>query len=145
MAIMRDGTLRVYEEGVNSVQEMLDDGVRDTFGGFGPIIVRNGVVRNIQNNPVVSDTFRVTTSARTIHGIASNGDYIGIVVSGHSSSGTGLTGNEMGNLARREGCVDAVVDDGGGSSQLYANGKYIRCSSDRGGQRPRRAVVEFKN
>lgn len=145
MAIMRDGTLRVYEEGVDSVQKMLDDGVRDTFGGFGPLIVKNGVVRNIMNNPVVSDSFRVITSARTIHGIASNGDYIGIVVSGHSSSGTGLTGNEMGNLARREGCVDAVVDDGGGSSQLYANGKYMRCSSDRGGQRPRRAVVGFKN
>lgn len=145
MATMQDGTLRVFEEGVDSVDDILAAGVIDTFGGFGPLIVRNGVVRDIQSNPNVSDTWRKTVSARTIHGIAANGDYIGIVVSGHSSSGTGLTGNELGNLARREGCVDAVADDGGGSTQLYATGKYVRCSSDRGGQRPRRAAVEIKN
>src|SRR5699024_418469 len=51
MATMQDGTLRVFEEGVDSVDDMLAAGVVDTFGGFGPLIVKDGVVRDILSNP----------------------------------------------------------------------------------------------
>src|SRR5699024_2350232 len=143
IARMGDGTFRMYRQSDgDTASSMVADGVVDAWG-FGPIVLNEGVVRSISDDDYWGVFAANVKSARTIYGYAQNGDFIIIVVTGTSNSDYGIGGSTIGELAKTAGCYSAIVDDGGGSSQLYVNGAYERMSSDRGGISERRSVIEL--
>src|SRR5699024_1404031 len=93
------------------------------------------VVRTF-NNAAYWGQFQTLNSARTIHGYDNQNNFYIISIGGHSRSEFGVGGSAMGQIAQQAGCTNAIVLDGGGSTQLYANSQYQRMSSDRGGPRP---------
>ena len=132
LLLMRDGTLRAARarHGKTAAQYVAE-GAYSSFG-YGPICVENGLLRDIMK-PEFSG-FTTELSARTILGQTMSGDFVIITVDGKSGS-SGITGNTMGNLAVSEGCVIAVVLDGGGTTQTMWRGDVVHPSSDAAGQR----------
>ena len=43
----------------------------------------------------------------------------------HNNNAEGITLKELANFMLEQGCISAINLDGGGSSSLYINGKYI--------------------
>lgn len=43
----------------------------------------------------------------------------------HSNNAEGITLKELANFVLEQGCISAINLDGGGSSSLYIQGKYI--------------------
>lgn len=120
-----------YKSDARTAAQYIASGAMDSFG-YGPIIVANGAVRDIESSGAYSG-FVNTPAARVIVGQHTSGDYLIIIVSGSESAG--IKGNAMGTLAVTEGAQVAIVEDGGGSSQIIWQGDRVFPSSDTTGQR----------
>ena len=135
----KDGTFRAYGiQWGDSAASMIADGVTESYG-FGPILVRNGVAQNIEALTYYGSLVNAAnTSARTILGSTVNGDIKVITVSGESGDpdGVGVAGNNIVSLANQERLYNAVLLDGGGSTQAASNGVVFHPSSDSAGLRP---------
>jgi exopolysaccharide biosynthesis protein len=59
-----------------------------------------------------------------------------VVVDGRYPLSDGLYMNEIADVMQSLGCIHAMNLDGGGSTNLYANGKTINRPSDATGARP---------
>lgn len=135
-ALLNDGTFKAYSEILgDTLTDMVDDGVRHSWS-FGPIVVRDGAVRDIESDPGLWGSFATERTARTLIGWTVNNDVKIISIPGHPSSIYGVVGNQLGALAVAEGCVCAVMMDGGGSTQLFTDGGYSVASYDGGAKRP---------
>lgn len=129
-----DGTSKMYStRWGDTAASMVADGVVDCFG-FGPTLVRNGVKENIEANAQWGG-LNTTDSGRQILGQSATGDIIIISVFGITGS-LGIKGNECADIAALHGCYNAVMLDGGGSTQAMVNGTYSHVSSDASLQRP---------
>ncbi len=132
LLLQRDGTLRAARATDNkTAQQYVSEGAIASFG-YGPICVENGARRNINTSQFSG--FSTEVSARTILGQTASGEFVIIIVDGKSGS-YGIAGNTIGDLALSEGCVIAIILDGGGTTQAMWRGDLIHPSTDAAGQR----------
>lgn len=129
LGILADGRFKILEPSLgDTAASALAAGVVDTFT-YGPPLVKDGVVRNL--TAVMAEwPDMVTLRPRTILGQSSTGDIIMIVVEGDTTESPGIGGQDMAALAFAEGCYQALLVDGGGSSQARVDGGILSQSSD---------------
>jgi exopolysaccharide biosynthesis protein len=127
LAIYKDGTMKVYDETEVSADQLLADGVWNTFS-FGPILLDQGDI------PDGLDTYEPVSNAkhpiqgsqpRTGIGIIDANHFVFVVVDGRSSSSTGVTLEEFAEIFKSLGCTTAYNLDGGGSSTMYFQGQIV--------------------
>ncbi len=93
---------------------------RDVLGG-GPILIRDGEI----NIPIDEEVFFGTSipqvHPRTAAGITKYGDLILLLVDGRQLISRGVNLQELAQILKDLGCVQAINLDGGGSSALVVN------------------------
>jgi uncharacterized protein YigE (DUF2233 family) len=120
LAIMPDGTLRVFSRGETSAKKLLKMGVKDTFS-FGPTLIRDGKITPRLNKMRLS-----IANPRSGIGMIEKGHYIGIVVEGRNpKSCRGVTFREFAQMFADLGCTVAYNLDGGVSSAMVFMGKNL--------------------
>ena len=70
---------------------------------------------------------------RTAIGYTKSGNLIMLTADGREGASIGLTLNELANLMKELGCVNAMNLDGGGSTVMYINGKVVNKPAVQGG------------
>lgn len=106
-------------DGEKELKKLLDEGTVQTALQVGPRLVRNGKVETDPVGEGFKDPKVLTSSgARSAIGITSDGKLIIVT----TSSGTI---KELAEVMVKLNSVEAMNLDGGASSGLYANGKYI--------------------
>jgi exopolysaccharide biosynthesis protein len=145
LALYTDGTMKVYDETQTSADQLLADGVWNTYS-FGPALLIDGVVPvpdklstyEVVTNPVYPIQGR---NPRTGIGLIDANHFVAIVVDGrHPGYSRGVTLEEFAQMFKDLGCTTAYNLDGGGSATMYFRGHVInspRTNSppDKGGQR----------
>lgn len=132
LALMKDGSWRTFTDSASTAQQVVAAGA-DTTWGFGPLVVVNGAVRGDLGDSAKWTDWVTSLSGRHLMGYNAAGDAIFILVKGTTGT-TGIAGVEMGNVALRHGCVNAIMLDGGGSVQ-GRTAHLFHPSSDAGGNR----------
>ena len=119
LCLYADGTLSVIREKEANVDEMLAQGLTDSWS-FGPILVENGVIPDSFNSPVKSN------NPRTALGQRADGSYVAVVVDGRlEGHSRGMNITELAQYLYDLGCVNAYNLDGGMTSCMYFNGNVI--------------------
>lgn len=119
--------------GTMTGKDALNRGMRDALS-FGPILIVNGNVAKINGagsglNP------------RTAIGQRKDGKVLLLVIDGRQANSLGASYQDIVNIMLEYGAINAANLDGGSSSQMYYEGKYINnCSSLYG---PRRMPTSF--
>ncbi|URG18055.1 tail spike protein [Curtobacterium phage Ayka] len=127
IGIDANGVIRCYSAlRGDTAASMVAAGVVHAWS-YGPNLIVDGVAQDLTAKNW--QYFLTEISARTIIGQRANGDIVIIGTVGKTNV-DGITGNDMVLLAQREGLVNASTFDGGGSTQIYANGFYTIPSSD---------------
>lgn len=138
LALFSDGTMQAYNEEETSADELLAQGVTNTFS-FGPVLVDDGVAVTDFSNVSVDTNFGNRSidgsNPRTGIGIISPNHYVFVVVDGRQEGySKGMTLNEFAQLFKDLGATEAYNLDGGGSSTMYFNGRVVNSPSNNGGQ-----------
>lgn len=116
LAVMPDGTLRIYRAKRITAQELLDMGVKDSFA-FGPILVENGVAAFRPEDETGVYTMRV--------GFGYSDPFHYIVGVAMRDRELQMTMTELSQLFARYGCRVAYNFDGGHSTSLVFMGKEL--------------------
>lgn len=91
----------------------------ETMIEAGPLLLLNGIIVAEQNNAAFSEDKITQNPAQcSAIGVKPNGHVIMV-------TGANLKTIELANIMHQLGCIAATNLDGGASSALYANGKYI--------------------
>lgn len=126
MAVMPDGSLKVFEPGGTNAKSLQAQGVKDAFS-FGPILVKDGRI-----HPSVKHHYLWLHNWRSAIGQVSPGHYICIV----AINGIDLT--QLAQLFVDNHCTTAYNLDGGHSSTIVFMGEQLYKQSpgdDNGEQR----------
>lgn len=138
LAIYEDGTMQVYDETEVSAEELLADGVWNTYS-FGPaLLVDGGIVDGIEAYEADPNTRHGIqgTNPRTGIGIVEAGHFVLVVVDGRNEGySRGVTPTEFATVFQDLGCTTAYNLDGGGSTTLYFMGEVINEPSQQRGER----------
>ncbi|WP_138493618.1 phosphodiester glycosidase family protein [Paenibacillus pinistramenti] len=139
LALFNDGTMKTYDEEETSADELLAEGVTNTFS-FGPILVKDGVAVDNFDNVSIDTNFGNRSideaNPRTGVGIISPNHYVFVVVDGRQENySRGMTLNEFAQLFEDLGATDAYNLDGGGSSTMYFNGRVVNSPGSKGEER----------
>ncbi len=143
LAFFPDMSLRVFEPGEITAQELLDQGVVNAYS-FGPTLVNNGVivedmknVRRINNPP----------NPRCGIGMIEPGHLVAIVVEGRINRSRGLSMEEFAGLFIQQGCTVAYNFDGGASASIVFLGNMCNSTRNDGvdylGPRPLVDMITF--
>lgn len=125
LAIMPDGTLKVFSAGEIKAVDLLALGVQDTFS-FGPYLINNSVI-----NPNLSKARLERANPRTGIGMIEKGHYIAIVVEGRNpQDNRGVTFEEYAQMFADLGCTVAYNFDGGASSAMVFMGNTLNLSTE---------------
>jgi len=129
LAFYRDGTMKIYDEMQTSAQQLLDDGVWNTFS-FGPALIENSAVVDDFGRVEIDTNFGNHSiqgeNPRTGVGIIDENHFIFVVVDGRSRGySRGVTLEEFAQIFADLGCTDAYNLDGGGSSVMYFMGRLV--------------------
>jgi exopolysaccharide biosynthesis protein len=110
--------------------------------GGGPVLLQNGELFITNNQEKLFSGKAVNDKhPRTAMGYTKNGKLIILVVEGRNPGvAEGADLNQLANILKSLGCVEALNLDGGGSSCMLVNGKETIKPSDASGQRPVPAV-----
>ena len=105
-------------------------GVNHILSG-GPYLVKDGEV-------FVDMTAEKLTSVggrnpRTAIGYTKDNNLILLTADGREGASIGLTLNELANMMKQLGCINAMNLDGGGSTVMYVNGKVVNKPAVTGG------------
>ena len=100
---------------------------------YGPTLIENGEVR------AGLDT--TSQEPRTAVGQRADGKVVLLALQGRQLQALGVTCRELATIMRGYGCVDAGNLDGGASSDMYFQGKYLNVCNTSGGPRPIPTVV----
>ena len=126
----------IFVVGYMSPQKAVEKGIRDAVS-FGPALIVNGVMSSINGtgggmNP------------RTVIGQRKDGAVLLLVVDGRQAGSFGATYQDVANIMRDYGAVNAFNLDGGSSSAMYYNGRIINSVSTGGPLRdlPTSIIVE---
>ncbi len=97
---------------------------------FGPILISNGV-------PTDPMYFERGVNPRTAIGQRADGAIIMLVIDGRQVHSIGATYQDLSDLLLSYGAVNACNMDGGSSTVMYYNGRYVNsCSAEGGNPRP---------
>lgn len=139
LALLDDGTLKTYDEKSTSSDELLEEGVTNTWS-FGPILVKDGEIAGDFDSVKIDTNFgnRSIQSAnpRTGIGMIAPNRFVFVVVDGRSSGySRGMTLTEFANLFKELGATEAYNLDGGGSSTMYFKGRVVNDPLGKGNER----------
>ncbi|MBB6734616.1 phosphodiester glycosidase family protein [Cohnella sp. CBP 2801] len=139
LALLSDGTLQTYDEEETSSDELLAEGVTDTWS-FGPILLQNGEAAGDFGSVKIDQNFGNRSiqdaNPRTGIGMISPNHFLFIVVDGRSSGySRGMTLAEFANLFKDLGATEAYNLDGGGSSTMYFMGRVVNDPLGKGNER----------
>jgi len=110
--------------------------VSDFAVGGGPRLLTDGEITVTWQEEHFTKSFAETRAPRTAVGVAGNGDIVLVVADGRDGPrNAGLSLDELASVMRRFGCRDACNLDGGGSSEMWIQGKIVNRPSD-GRERP---------
>jgi exopolysaccharide biosynthesis protein len=120
MALLPDGTLKIFAPGQTTAKKLLGMGVKDTYS-FGPTLIKDGVLRTSYN------AFRNHgKNPRSGFGMVEKGHYIGIVVGGRNPGySVGVTYLDFAKLFKAYGCKQAYCFDGGASASMVFMGTAL--------------------
>ena len=105
-------------------------GVNHILSG-GPYLVKDGEVYVDMTAEKLSSVGG--RNPRTAIGYTQNNHLILITADGREGASIGLTLNELANLMKQLGCVNAMNLDGGGSTVMYVNGHVVNKPAVQGG------------
>jgi exopolysaccharide biosynthesis protein len=113
MAFFRDGTAVIFRGKVRT------DG--SLSPSIGLVAAVSGRPRLIENSKPLSpqESFTSARHPRTALGLKKDKTLVILVADGRRASALGFTGPEMSEIFLREGVVDAINLDGGGSTTLF--------------------------
>jgi exopolysaccharide biosynthesis protein len=138
LALYEDGSMKVFDETLTSAQELLAQGVWNTYS-FGPALLVDGKMPasigyyEVEQDPVHPIQGR---NPRTGIGLIANNHFVFVVVDGRNPGySKGVTVEEFSQIFKDLGCTTAYNLDGGGSSTMYFKGEVVNSPVDRGGQR----------
>jgi exopolysaccharide biosynthesis protein len=138
LALYKDGHMEVFDETQTSAEELLAQGVWDTYS-FGPALLVDGEIPDnvsyyeVEQNPQHPVQGR---NPRTGIGLIDNNHFVFIVVDGRDSGySEGVTTEEFAQIFKGLGCTTAYNLDGGGSSTMYFKGEVVNSPASKGGQR----------
>ena len=95
---------------------------------YGPTLIENGEVRpGLDNN---------SQEPRTAVGQRADGKIVIVALQGRQLQALGVTCRELAMIMLGYGCVDAGNLDGGASSDMYFQGRYLNVCNTSGGPRP---------
>ena len=138
LAIYEDGTMRVYDETEVPAEELLENGVTNTYS-FGPaLVVDSEIVDGIESYEADPDARHGIQGAnpRTGIGFIEAGHFVFVVVDGRDTGySRGVTLTEFARIFQGIGCTTAYNLDGGGSSTLYFMGEVVNQPSQARGER----------
>ncbi len=128
-AILRDGSMRLYDETATSAARLIADGVWHTLS-FGPGLVQGGqVVAGIDKVEIDTNVGNHSIQGnqpRTAIGWIATNHFVLVVVDGRSTGySRGMTMLELAATMQGLGCQVAYNLDGGGSSAIYFNGDVV--------------------
>ena len=105
-------------------------GVNHILSG-GPYLVKDGEVFV----DTVSEKLQSIggRNPRTAIGYTQDKHLILLAADGREGASIGLTLNELANIMKQLGCVNAMNLDGGGSTVMYVNGKVVNKPAVQGG------------
>lgn len=128
LAFYEDGSMKIYEETETTAEELLAEGVTQTFS-FGPALVENSVAIEDFGDVSIDKNFGnrsiEDSNPRTGVGIISENHYVFVVVDGRSEDSKGLTLGEFAQVFEDLGATEAYNLDGGGSSTMYFMGDVV--------------------
>ncbi len=126
LAIMSDGSFKIFDESETSASDILSAGALQVLS-FGPALVENSKV-------VVDESTEVSramqSNPRTAIGMISPLHYEIIVSDGRTSESEGLSLYQLAGIFESDGVSVAYNLDGGGSSTLVFNGNVINNPTD---------------
>jgi exopolysaccharide biosynthesis protein len=138
LALYKDGQMEVFDETETSAQELLDQGVWNTYS-FGPALVIDGEIpANVGNYEVEQNPQHPVQgrNPRTGIGLIADNHFVFVVVDGRNAGySKGVTTEEFAQIFKDLGCTTAYNLDGGGSSTMYFKGEVVNSPVNKGGQR----------
>ncbi|WP_242839346.1 phosphodiester glycosidase family protein [Oribacterium sp. P6A1] len=139
LAILTDGTLRIFSEDEVSAEEILSEGASDVLS-FGPGLVIDGEIAVTKDEEVGK---AMASNPRTAIGMLEDGHYVFVVTDGRTSESTGLTLYQLAEFMQSLGCTTAYNLDGGGSSTMYFNGQIVNKPTTGGNKISERSVSDI--
>lgn len=121
LAFYPDGTMKVFDPSEKTAQQLLDEGVTNTFA-FGPILIRDGAINHsaLKKNPLRPP------NPRTGIGMAERGHFISVLVEGRQPGySEGITLDDFALLFQQLGCQTAYNLDGGQSAAMMFMGQPL--------------------
>ena len=122
LALYPDMTMRIYEKGTVNAQQLLEDGVLNSYGFmYDPILIHNGVLNEAANKSDIKGR-----NPRTGLGMVEAGHFVAIVVDGRQPEySIGMYLDEFARAFQAEGCVEAYNLDGGISAAMVFMGEQL--------------------
>lgn len=148
LAFYEDGTMKTYDETSTSAENLVSEGVIDTFS-FGPTLVENSkAITNFEGVKIdknIGNSSIQNSNPRTGVGIISPNHYVFVVVDGRKEGySKGMTLNEFSKVFEDVGCTDAYNLDGGGSSTMYFMGRVVNNPLGKNQEREISDILYFK-
>ncbi|OOM75980.1 hypothetical protein CLPUN_30170 [Clostridium puniceum] len=148
LAFYEDGTMKTYDETNTSAEELISEGVINTFS-FGPTLVENSkAITNFESVKIdknMGNSSIQNSNPRTGVGIISSNHYVFVVVDGRKEGySKGMTLNEFSKVFEELGCTDAYNLDGGGSSTMYFMGRVVNNPLGKNQEREISDILYFK-
>lgn len=139
LAFFKDGRISIYNENSTTSNDLLNEGVTNTFS-FGPSLLDNGKAITNFNNVKVDNNLGNrnidNSNPRTGIGMISPNKFVFVVVDGRSNGySRGMTLSEFSQLFEDLGCTYAYNLDGGGSSTMYFNGRIVNTPCGKNSER----------
>ena len=120
LAFYPDGTMRIVRKGEATADDLLADGVKNSFS-FGPALINDGVIE-----PDLEDMHLASKKPRTAVGMIEPYHYLLVVVDGRQSKySKGMTYPELADLFASYDCEVAYNLDGGKSATMCFMGEHI--------------------
>lgn len=126
LAIMSDGSFRMYNESEADAWELLNAGALQAFT-FGPTLLDGGEILVAEGQEVDR---AMNSNPRTAIGMIAPLHYLFLVSDGRTDDSEGLTLYQLAELMKSLGCTEAYNLDGGGSATMWFNGKIVNIPTD---------------
>lgn len=118
MAFFPDGSMKVFECGEATAEELLAMGATDVFS-FGPILLRDGEIEEM-----LYRSYR-STEPRHALGIIAPHHYLLVSVQGRRKDSKGTVLQRVAEIMRDRGVTDALNLDGGNTMALVFRGRML--------------------
>ena len=129
LAIMSDGTFKIFTEGDISAADLYNESALQAFS-FGPGLVIGGETAVGENEEVAR---AMASNPRTAIGIISPLHYVFLVSDGRTDESEGLSLYQLAEVMNSLGCTEAYNLDGGGSATMVFNGSVVNIPTDGSG------------